>query len=173
MDYSKHRMVKTKEEDKKMGFFSKLFGAEKTQVLSIPEAVKLDTKFLLDIGIKMVSSDSEGGFVKIFFESRGSELQIHFSETYILRDSKHFASINKFLSARFSVTEEEAEKFVSMTKINVLQKYSYADWMSFNYYYPSNVSKNELKKWVESYLRENYSKYKMECSGNTLVLKLY
>ena len=81
-----------------MGFFSKLFGTEKTQVLSIPEAVKLDTKFLLDIGIKMVSSDSEGGFVKIFFESRGSELQIHFSETYILRDSKHFASINKFSS---------------------------------------------------------------------------
>lgn len=173
MDYSKYGMVKTKEEEKKMGFFDKLFGTEKTQTSSISEEVKLDTKFLLDIGIKMISSDSEGGFVKIFFETKGSELQMHFCETYILKDSKLYTSMGKYLSLRFPITGEEGEKFVSMTKINVLQKYSYADWMSFNYYYPSNVSKNELKKWVESYLRENYSKYKMECSGNTLVLNLY
>ena len=127
-----------------------------------------NTKFLLDVGVRVLKRDAEGGFIKVYYSGTDSELQVNLSDTHMLKDIKVFGSAEDYVKARYGISVDETEKFLKMTKMEVEESYGSTDWVCFYHKFGASGSSGARRNWLINYVRQNYPEYSITEHSNAI-----
>ena len=129
-----------------------------------------NTSFLMDIGVRALSNDLEGGFVKIWYEGKDCELQINFPETPMLRFIDKWESPEQYMESMYKIQRDEYEKFQSMVKMDIQKSDEFTDQICF--YHKYNCSGNGVvrRKWLVDHIKDRYSQHRVSEYSDSIAL---
>ena len=132
-----------------------------------------NTKFLLDVGVRALHNDSDGGFIKIWYDGKDCELQINFEETQLLRMINSTAATPEhYMEIMYDIHEDEYKKFQSLVKTDIKRKDEYTDEVCFYHKYGCGGNGVARRRWLVEHIREYYPQYEMNEYSDSVVLRV-
>ena len=156
-----------------MGLFGKLFGRNEQVHTENFEQFKYDVQKIIIIAMKLLRSNPDGGFLKIFLDKNETEVAVVLMDTSWGRYCReHWNSDWQrfWMGGIVKLTSDEVEflsRFAKISESNHTEIGSDVD-IRLVCSYPIPVS--SCKKWCTDYFTQNYSDYRLEVESNDISL---